>query len=157
VNRRTLLRTLGAGGGALLAGCLDRPPGDGAGTPTSTSTATPEPTHITDRSFEVTNVACGTTGEAATVTFEPNAVTVEGSITAPDPCHSAELDSATYDADADRLTVAVRSHLPEENRSQACVECIADVDYRARVSHRGGDPGTVVVTHDGERVATRQQ
>lgn len=178
MNRRELLGSAGVVG-AVLAGCVtDGPsapgndgddPGGGTSSPDGTddtdspqgtdgtggSTDTPGEPAITDRSFEVTDQGCGTGENAASVTFGDDDVTVVGTISGANACYTAELEEATYDAEADEMTVSVRSHDPTTER--ACADCIVDIDYETRISFHGGLPGEVEVEHNGELVTTARR
>jgi len=152
MNRRELLgRVAALGSAGVLAGCLTSPGGgsgdggdggDGGGTPTPS---------VGDRTIETTDSGCGSGGEAA-VAFDGDAVRVTGTIQAPDPCHRAKLLSATYDPDADRLSVSVG--VVERTDVAACAQCIAGIEYEARITFSNGLPAEVAVDHDGEAVTT---
>lgn len=127
----------------LVAGCLT-PPGD-------TSGQDDDPT-VTDREFEVTSSSCGTGEQRADVAFDADVVVVTGAIAGANTCYTATLEAASYDEEADELTVAVASE--DRSDGSACAQCIVDVEYEARVTFSGGLPGHVVVHHDGEQVTT---
>lgn len=175
MNRRELLQVAGASAGALLAGCLDS--GDGTGgtpgnsptdsptdspTPTSSPTASPSPTEpddpasVSGTSFDVVSVDCGEGKNQATVSFGEH-VSVTGVVRGSNTCYTAELESMDYDTQADRLTVRVRSYVPESEGTAACGQCIVDIDYDAEVRFDGDNPQTVVVKHNGKEVAWEQQ
>lgn len=149
MQRRELLGSVAALASiGALAGCLSSPGSggdDGGG-----GTADPTPS-ITDRNVETTSADCGSGGEAS-VEYGDEDVAVTGSLSAPNPCHHAELRSADYDADADRLTVSLAA--VENEDAGMCTQCVAAVEYEATVGFDGGLPGSVTVEHDGEEVAT---
>jgi hypothetical protein len=59
--------------------------------------------------------------------------------------------------EGERLTVAVRSFVPESRRSRGCAECLVDIDYDARIELDGRLPEVVVVTHNRAEVARRDR
>lgn len=170
MNRRALLRSGGLLAAGALAGCLGAGTGDGdettdrSPTPDPSPTATPDPSptptgtaggsRLVDRSFEVRNADCGTDRDAAAASADGDRVTVTGTITGSDTCHTARLADAAYDADGGRLRVAVESYLPESTATLACAECLVEIDYRATFAFEGGRPATVAVVHDGKEVAS---
>lgn len=151
MRRRTFLAGASALAGGALAGCTGgaAPGGGGPGT-TTTPTPTPVPT-VTDSQVETVETGCATGDGGATVVREGEQVRVTGRLRTATPCYLARLTDATYDADADRLTVAVTAERDPE--AMACVDCVGEVEYEATVTFDGGLPGTVVVTHGGEEVA----
>lgn len=129
----------------------------GSDGPANGGTPTADGPRVSDRSFEALRTECGQGADEATVTFGERRVDVAGTISGSNTCYTAELDSATYDESEDTLTVAVRAYVPESDGTQACGQCIVDIDYESTVEFEGGLPGEVVVTHDGERVTTRSR
>lgn len=155
MKRRTLLRAVASAGAAGIAGCTGTTPGsDPTDTPTDTPTPTPTPgpPELTGQSFEVREKGCGTGTDRATIGRDAPTVTVAGVVSGSNGCYTAELQRARYDADADELRADVRSFDPGDEA--ACTQCIVDIDYRASFEFEGGLPGTVIVSHNGERVAT---
>ena len=169
MRRRALLGLVGASA-VGLAGCTGEAPGGGTtdspeptdtptGTPTGTAEPEPEPIVLTDRSFEVTDQACGEGRSEATVSHEPldgqaGRVVVDGVVTGRDSCYSARLaDVAVEQGDEQTLRIAVEPYVPAENQGKGCADCIVDVAYQSTVSYEGAGPFTVVVEHEGERVA----
>lgn len=147
--------------GALLAGCLGDATGDApTASPTTSPTASPSATDagssVAGTSFEVVESDCGEGTDAATVSFGDH-VAATGTIRGSNTCYTAELEAADYDGEADRLTVRVRSYVPESEGTPACGQCIVDVDYEAEVRFDGSLPGTVAVEHNGQEVAWEQQ
>lgn len=152
MNRRELLAAAGLGAGAFLAGCLGN--GDGGG-PAETDSPTSSRS-VAETTFDVVENTCGEGRDEASVSFGDH-VSVSGTIRGSNTCYTATLDGATYDAAADRLTVRVRSSVPEGRETAACGQCLVDIDYDAAVRFEGGLPGTVVVEHDGEQVASAER
>jgi len=173
VKRRTALRLAGVGL-AGLAGCLSGGDGSAPGgtgtavhaesptaspsesptaTPTGTSSPTPTPhtPRIVDRSFEVTDRECGTGEEGADVTLDAPRIDVDGTAAGSNGCETARLGEASYDPDADTLTVVVEVYQPDD--ADACTQCLTDIDYRLGVRFEGGTPGNVKVVH-GSTVVT---
>lgn len=146
MKRRTLLRAVAGTGAAGLAGCT----GPGSG-PTDTPTPTPDPAELIGQSFEVREKGCETGTDRATIGRDVPTVTVTGVISGSNACYTAALQRARYAADADELRVDVRSFDPEEE--DICAQCIVAIDYRATFEFEGGLSGTVIVRHNGERVA----
>lgn len=159
VHRRALLTGLGglAGAGAL-AGCLDR---TGASTPTPGTEPTDSGDHPvtpTDTSFEVTDRTCGGGRNAATVTFDGDAVAVDGVIGGRDTCDTARLAAASLRGDV--LTVVVEVVEERPTATVACAQCLTDIAYafgatvprrrvaRVRVVHRTADGESTVATAD---------
>ncbi|MFB6170083.1 MAG: hypothetical protein ABEJ06_02950 [Haloarculaceae archaeon] len=171
MNRRSLLSATAAGLGALLAGCSSAgsatndtttEPGTRTDTPTETltdtptdtptettkETATPDPATPTDTNFRVVDAYCRSESGGVTVGFTDGEVQVHGRIEAPSGCYTAELAGATVQGD--ELTVEVRT---ERTDAEGCVQCLYAIEYEASVGVAAGGPETVVVVHDGERVA----
>lgn len=119
-------------------------------TPIETSTSASTPTsgtpRVVDRSFEVTGRECGTGEEGAEVTLDAPRIDVEGTAAGSNGCETARLGEASYDPDADTLTIVVEVYQPDD--TGACTQCLTDIDYRLRVRFEGGTPGSVRVVHD---------
>ncbi|MEF8775870.1 MAG: hypothetical protein V5A43_05130 [Haloarculaceae archaeon] len=173
MNRRTLLRRIGALGAIGLAGCAAGPdgdgdgsagdgdgsPGDGDGSPgdregtpdSSGTTTTPGPVSIADRSIRTITTECrGTGAETATVAIDRDEtrVTVTGSIHTPDPCYEARLSDLAYDAATRTLSLDVVA----EDTGEVCVQCTGRVAYEATIDLAGGVPDRVEITHAGRSV-----
>lgn len=125
------------------------PPPTRSPTPTSAPSTPSTSEEITEASFEILENVCGTGRDEASVERDSNHVTVRGTISGRNSCFTAELERATYDADASELTVAVRS-FSEATEGEACGQCLVDIDYCARVSYDAPDPETVTVLHNDE-------
>lgn len=152
MQRRTVLATAGTLA-AIVSGCITDGTGgtETNGNGTVSPTPTQEDPEIEDRSFEVQDSGCGEGLSDATIRYDDRTVVVEGTIDGANGCYTAELDRATYDGEADRLTVVVVR--VEQSPNGACVQCIIDIDYEARVSFEGELPGETVVRHDDAQVA----
>jgi hypothetical protein len=59
-----------------------------------------------------------------------NTITIQGSVTAPTPCHEAYIDSVSYENGVLSVTVGAESNLDPD---QVCVECLAELEYEAAV------------------------
>lgn len=117
-------------------GGADEDDGDGEESPT-----------ITERDLTPGDGECGEEDDA-TIEFLDEHVTVDGAITAPDPCHEAVLDAAEYDETDDELAVTVA--VAEGDEDEICQQCIGEVSYGARIAFEGGLPESVVVVHDSK-------
>jgi hypothetical protein len=144
VRRRTVIS--GVGALAALAGCAGvAPPAANDESPTPDG----GPVALASADLRVRDQGCGTQVDRATVEFDPAGptVTVEGTIWGADTCHTAGLAAASYDPDADRLTVRVVSERRETDGTPACGECIVEIDYAVTCRFTGGLPGSVAVVH----------
>jgi hypothetical protein len=184
MKRRRFLTTIAAGTTVAAAGCVGGPSDDGSdenggsgtdgdtgngsdagngtdtgnetGNGTDGGTGTPGLT-VANAEFTVVASDCGQGTDDSTISYGANGVTIEGVASAPNPCYTARLVDAAYDAEADALTVTVESYLPEGEQDTVCAECVADVEYTASVSFEGGLPGRVAVTHGDREVATAEK
>ena len=151
MKRRALIETGAACLGGALVGYAG--PGGMAGDdgPTDRDDRQ-ESTTVTDAELTVRDAGCGTAGERANVRVDEfkSQVTVDGDLTAPNACYTAELADVTYDADRDVLLVGVR----RVKRADAgvCAQCLTTITYRAVVSFDGDPPGEVTVRHDDASV-----
>lgn len=154
MKRRTLLATALPAAATTVAGCLsqavppdeeDRVPADGGGTGDGGGAS------VTDTQLSVEDVSCGNQVDEVEVSREESAsrLVLDGTISAPDPCHTAELGEVRYDADADEVRIAVATREEEDG---ICAQCIAEIQYRSVVSFADGLPERVVVVHDGDVV-----
>lgn len=101
------------------------------------------PPALADQSLSVAGGECGSGLDEASASFGDGRVEIAGTISARDRCQGARLADAAYDADADRLSVAVET----EQTADVCAQCISDVQNEASFSFDGGLPGAVVVSH----------
>jgi hypothetical protein len=149
MNRRALVRSVGAVGIAALAGCGSTDD-SAAGTPSDTATATPAAATpmIAGQNVSIVRIESGRQQDTAGVDVDGATVTVEGTIWGSDGCTTAELADASYDAAADELAVAVATTEREATAADMCTQAIVEIEYRATVAFENGVPGTVVVTHD---------
>lgn len=165
MKRRTFLTTLAAGTTAAAAGCIGDsddagPGGNGNGNGSgngSNDTTTQRSVTLASTDFSVVSQDCGQGTDDSDVTYRASAVAVEGVISASDTCYTARMKDATYDPDADTLTVAVETYVPEENEGKPCAQCLVDIEYAATMNFEGGVPAKVVVTHGGKQVASAEQ
>jgi hypothetical protein len=146
VRRRRLLVAL-AGLAAGSAGCAGTAADGPAATPTGERSR-----RITDTSFAASDGECSPDEGAARVSFDGDAVRVDGRLATPTPCHGAALADARLDGD--RLLVAVRT---TDSTAGACAQCLGTVSYDATVQVAGGLPTEVRVEHDGEAVTTAER
>jgi hypothetical protein len=161
MNRRKFLRRTSALGVLGLAGCTgagnDEPSGTdggsgGAGgesspTATPTETQTPPPT-VTDYDIRTVDSRCKSEDERASVHKSESAVTIMGMITASNPCYEAVLNAVDYTIASDTLRVDVGV----ERTDDPCADCVGAVEYEATVNFADGPPGSVTVSHGGERI-----
>jgi hypothetical protein len=122
---------------------------------TATRTRTPQGNGIVSEEFEVTNQSCGTGKNAVDITFDGQAVALDGVIDGSDACYTAEQESVDYDPATDRMRVNVRAYRPDEDAM--CADCVVDIEYEARYVFEGGTPEEVTVAHDGRDVASARQ
>lgn len=162
MQRRTFVTTVAAALTATTAGCVASTDGDNPGTGTDPTdsptgegsetgegspspTPTPTPPSIVSSSLEPRE-GCEKPDDAS-IAAESNVVTVEGCIVGKDGCQAPALADATYDAEADELTVTVTTK--SRTDADACTQVLVDLGYTATVEFEGGLPGTTVVVHRG--------
>jgi hypothetical protein len=111
---------------------------------------------MTGSEFEVTGSECGTETNEAEYTpsqgmSENNESTgvVEGTVSGPDSCTTAELGYVSYDREDDTLVADVRSGSTD---AEVCEDCITEVNYLLEATFEGGVPDSAAVSHDGIRV-----
>jgi hypothetical protein len=188
MKRRTVLANVGALGAVGLAGCVSggsdeaapetsddvvtetrtetaaeqsTEPTTNTTTPANTTTATDTPMTPTldDATLEVQRNDCGEQASEASVGFEGDGVVVEGRVWGSDPGWTAVLADASYDREADELSLVVG--LTQRETSGPVVQCIAEIEYRTTAAFADGLPGTVTVVHETnegqETVATVQR
>lgn len=149
MNRRAYLAATGA---LALAGCTGA--GGGGGSPTSDPPATDGPADETptlDGTAFSLRKECEAVGEA-TVAFDAEALTatVTGCIQGKNGCMRASLADASYDAEADVLTVVVETVDPTDPGT-ACTEALVSRGYEVTATFRNALPGTVAVVHDNHQ------
>jgi len=170
MRRRTLLSALGSLAGATgLAGCVGRIHAPSPGTtPRPTPATSPETTPTLPRedsgphpvtpaqsTFEVVDRSCGEGRNEATVTFDGEAVAVDGVLPGRDTCDTAHLTSLGMSDGV--LTVVVAVGPAPHTTAVACGQCITDVRYTLRTTIPAG-PLEVDVVHrtgGGERTVVR--
>ncbi|MFW5984383.1 MAG: hypothetical protein ACOCRA_04245 [Halobacteria archaeon] len=111
---------------------------------------------LTDSEFEVTGSECGEEVDEAeysrtqaTSEGDESTGVVEGKLSGPDSCTTAELGYLSYDAEDDTLVADIRSASTDED---ACADCITEVDYRLEATFENGVAESASVSHDGVRV-----
>lgn len=159
MQRRTFVTTVAAALGTATAGCVASTDGNDPGTastdsPASTDggntgspspTPTPEPPSIVSSSLEPRE-KCEAPGSAS-ISAKSTVVTVEGCIVGKDGCQAPVLADATYDAEADELTVTVTTK--SRTDADACTQALVDLGYTATVEFESDLPETTVVVHRG--------
>lgn len=104
---------------------------------------------VADAGIETTDSECGGAEvDDVDARREAETIVVDGSRTAPNPCHRATLESATIDGS--RLSVTVDVEPVDED--EMCIECVGRIEYEiqaevtaasavdaVRVDHVGGD------------------
>lgn len=149
MQRRQVL----AAAGALLpiAGCLGSPGDGGSGDDSTTDptdgTATTDGPTYEGADIEMVNAECATADAAgASVSFERDAVIVDGTIVGADACHVATLESVAYDEGARdlRIVVGTERHADEDT---ACAQCLTAIEYVVTARFAGGLPDRVVVAY----------
>ncbi|MGK2230795.1 MAG: hypothetical protein ACI9QA_000956 [Methanobacteriota archaeon] len=110
-------------------------------------------TTVTDSEFEVTASGCGEEVDEAEYTAtqgmsegDESIGIVEGTLSGPDSCTTAELGYTSYDAEDDTLVADVRTARTDDD---ACQDCITEVGYRLEATFENGVAGSASVSHDG--------
>ena len=70
-------------------------------------------------------------------------VQFQGQLEAPTPCHEVAFAAVDYDADADRLTVALET----VSDADGCIQCVGILSFEGRISIDGALPGAVTIRH----------
>jgi hypothetical protein len=101
---------------------------------------------VVGTSIETVDASCGTgEDDAVAVTFEDDAVALEGVLPAPNPCHEALVEAASYEAGT--LSVAIDA-ADATGEDEGCVQCHGSVTYRADVELEDASAvETVLVDH----------
>lgn len=100
---------------------------------------------VAETELSVGQGECGTE-HRATVAFDGERVRVDGAVRTDTPRADLALAGATYDAEADLLTVRVRAS--ESDDSDVGTQCVGEVPYETTVGFDHGLPGEVVVVHE---------
>lgn len=152
MQRRSFITTVAAAlGTGVTAGCVANDPGGDPATGTvqngsPDSTDSPEPTPSKTGDSLERRDACGGP-DTASISAESNVVTVEGCIVGKNSCQVPALADATYDAEADELTVTVTTE--KDSEADACTQQLVNLGYTATVEFQGGLPKTTTVIHNG--------
>ncbi len=156
MRRREVLAAFGGlTGGIGLAGCLGGPSGSIPTNSQSPTDSGDDPVTPTEVSLRVTGRSCGSSQNAATVTFGEDSVEIDGVIGGRDTCDTAQLVSAGLHDDV--LTVVVEVTEEPQTDTVACAQCLTDIDYEFRAAGLRGGPARVRVIHrtaDGEQTVT---
>jgi hypothetical protein len=113
-------------------------------------------TSLTGTEFQVVDSECGeekneaeyTASQAMSEGNESEGI-VEGTLSGPDGCTTAELGYASYDAEEGTLVADVRTASTDED---ACADCITEVNYRLEANFENGVADGAAVSHDCVRV-----
>lgn len=114
---------------------------DPTNTPTDDQTDNSSAPQLTDSSFQVNDVSCGSQGTHGEVTIGDNNVSIEGTLDGRNGCYTAELVRGEYVEAEDTLFVEVEA--VERDDADMCTQCIVEIDYRATFEFDGGEPGVV--------------
>lgn len=151
MRRRTVIRAAGTVAAAAVAGCTSTSPADRSPAPT------PMPPTLTDATLSVRNANCGEQTNAATISFDEDAVTASGTIWGSDAGRTATLADASFDRSASELTLTVTT-ADREDGGDVAAQCITEIDYEVRATFEGSLPDSVTVVHvhgdDESTVAT---
>ncbi|WP_323675098.1 hypothetical protein [Halorubellus sp. PRR65] len=120
----------------------------------STAAGCPAPT-VAEASLTAGDGDCGSRdGETAVAGYGDRAVTVEGTVPAPDPCHDLAIADVSYDGKTRTARVVVEATTNDEG----CVQCVGAIDYTATIRYDHDFPDRVEVYHrswdEDRRVAT---
>lgn len=121
--------------------------GEETTTSTETTTTTPEPTDWT-ADFTPVSIECASEdASTASVAFEGDEVTVDGTIIGSDMCYRPKLSTVAYDEETSELVIIVES-VREADEDTACAECIAAMEYQVVGTFDGDLPSIVAVRHE---------
>lgn len=145
MQRRTFITTVAAAAVTATAGCVaDDAGGEPTDSPTESPTDEPTPS-ISSQSLEPRETC--EEADSASISTESMSVVVDGCIVGRNGCQEPVLDDASYDADADELTVSVTTE--NTSKAEACTQALVDLPYRVTVEFEGRLPETTTVVHDG--------
>lgn len=111
---------------------------------------------VESTSVDVDDRSCASDDHpTASIAYDGERVTVDGTFVASNPCHELSVATATYSDETRTATVVVDATHPE---NQACQDCVGEIDYTATVAFEHDLPDHVEVEHrdadgDTERVA----
>lgn len=110
-------------------------------------------TTLTDSEFEVTGSECGTETNEAEYTAsqgmsedDAGEGVVEGTLSGPDGCATAELGYVSYDSEQDTLVADVGTARTD---AEGCGACITEVSYSLVAEFENGVADSASVSHDG--------
>jgi len=84
--------------------------------------------------------------DEAEIAFGDEAVTVEGTITAPTPCYEAAVKAAEYSEADDEFRVTMTTR--EAETDEMCAQVITGIEYTLGATFDGGTPVHVTVRHE---------
>lgn len=159
MHRRTLLGTVAAS--VTLAGCVTdtgRSPNQTTTIPSSENSSGPSPKTPTDTSATVEKTDNGIratfqiitshtpTADTVDATFGDQKITVTGTMD-PANCNEPTLESVSYDATAERITLTVGESSPYDGTPDIVCDN-ASFDFRCEVTSQGGQLSVVEVIYD---------
>jgi hypothetical protein len=120
--------------------------------PTAGESPTGDTPALQASSFSVTDVSSSSPEQSADAEFDENegTIVVTGTIVGANSCMTADVGSASYDAEDDQLDVNVVTK--EREDSGMCTQQLIGIDYEATFSFEHGIPSSVSVSHDGDGV-----
>lgn len=124
MRRRDLVAAVGTTAAIPLAGCVGLGSEDPAGGEPADSPA------IGTTSIDTVGADCGGMDDESSWSVDDGAVSVEGHLVAPNPCHEAriartDLDDGTLVVDIDAASTL--------GPGEACIECVGLIAYEARI------------------------
>jgi len=84
--------------------------------------------------------------DEAEIAFGDESVTVEGTISAPTPCHEAAVKAVEYSEADDEFRVTVTTR--EAETDKMCTQVITGIEYALEATFDGGTPIHVTVRHE---------
>lgn len=140
LTRRDALTGLVTAGALSVAGCVSQgsnEPDDGSANDPDGDDSDDTDTEVVDTSIESTTTPSSTPDHDGLTTFSQNgtAVTIEGFLTAPDPCKAATVVTAALDGEELSMSISLEESVDEDDSSddEVCADVIARVDYTATV------------------------